>query len=62
MATDNKPQGPISASLHHYLIELAAQMQTLSADRFEVANAALKGALAEVERVSELEKHVVVTD
>jgi hypothetical protein len=42
----NTPQGPISGSLHSYLVELAAQIQTLPDDAFEKASAALKGAMA----------------
>lgn len=57
MAEHSKmPSGPISGALHHYLIELAAQMQALPSDAFETANIAYKGALAEVERVAELEQ------
>lgn len=56
-----KSYGPISGALQSYLIELGAQMQALPSKEFEAANLAFKGALAEVERVAELEKHATVT-
>lgn len=63
MAMETKtPQGPISGALHSYLVELAAQIQTLPDDAFEKASAALKGAMAETTRVSELEQHVTVNN
>ncbi|OBQ46120.1 hypothetical protein [Halodesulfovibrio spirochaetisodalis] len=52
------PEGPISGALHSYLIEMAAHMQTLPQESFEVASMALKGALAEVARVEELESKI----
>ncbi|SHI74786.1 hypothetical protein ACQ0P8_04170 [Halodesulfovibrio aestuarii] len=57
----SKSYGPISGALQSYLIELAAQMQALPGEEFEAANIAYKGALAEVERVAELEKYATVT-
>lgn len=62
MTIESSPQGPISAPLHRYLIELAAQMQTLPSDAFEKASLALKGALAETDRVAALEEHATVTE
>jgi hypothetical protein len=59
--SNTRPYGPISGALHSYLIELAAQMQALPSEDFEVANRAFKGALAEVERVAELEKYATIT-
>jgi hypothetical protein len=48
--SNTRPYGPISGALHSYLIELAAQMQALPSEDFEVANRAFKGALAELEK------------
>ncbi|SHI60053.1 hypothetical protein [Halodesulfovibrio aestuarii] len=50
------PKGPISGALHTNLIEMAVHMQSLPPKSFEVANIAYKNALAEVERVAELEQ------
>lgn len=52
---------PISGALRGHLIEIAALMQTLPQESFEMARVAFKGAMAELERVEELENKFTET-
>ena len=57
------PDGPISGPLHMYLIEIGSHLQKLPKGSFEDANRAFKGAIAELDRVSHLERNCnVVTN
>lgn len=55
------PKGPISGSLHTNLIEMASHIQRLPSESLERANIAFRNALAEIERVAELESRFTGT-